>query len=741
MHLDLSGSNEGLFKLFDSTTPDRLPALTASPLKRSDATMDLGQASLDSPVAKRRSVHGFGGLGMPDNFNIFDQPPSAATASAKNKIDLMDDSHNREYLLTGTFNTIKNVPPSPCLNHHLPRKPGSLRRVTQRIGSGSWGRKIGSQQLFAADGESATPNLRINRARLSDNLDLTQDSPSMPPPAIAGAERPFQPHPLSQAVASSSSKSSVNDEPPSPPIVAPVASLSLPHPANEKINFAQSLPLGARPPMFPDAVQTPKFDFRRPTGIPASTGLVSKMISLPYEESIDAANKLAMPDTPCKKSHNIFATYPPNGSAIKSRRSRPSFQNTNMTPFQSPMAKPSGTFGLDGKQRGKGMSLFSQVRSSRSRSGSYLSLDSDDRKLGDDMGMDDLPPTPTKVTAPLHKQEFCTPRTSHSANHRFAVPTSAIGNGLSRQSSSGGDSCKSRTRSPHNSIVTAGGSPMQRFAGTTSQTLNKASVPVLASPCSQAESIENNAYCTLPSPTQCNPQVHIPNDAKTNTASPLDRFEFNHSTTPRTSQDVGTPDRSSLNINNNGAAHRVSMPPPATPTTRHDSVASLRVITPVNSAAALDVDENLIGMFDKVTEVGSGEFSKVYRVAFFSRQSASTPRLHVTPVKRSQGSSGPNVFAVKRIKMPIGNREHQEKLEEAMILRSLSHENIIRYVNHWEELGNLYIQTEYCEDGSLAGYLEKVGRKGRLDDFRIWKMILEIGSVSHTSLSPCSAQF
>jgi len=46
--------------------------------------------------------------------------------------------------------------------------------------------------------------------------------------------------------------------------------------------------------------------------------------------------------------------------------------------------------------------------------------------------------------------------------------------------------------------------------------------------------------------------------------------------------------------------------------------------------------------------------------------------------------------------------------------------------DHWESKNHLYIQTEFCENGNLKDFLTTTGYKGRLDDFRIWKILLEL---------------
>ena len=50
-------------------------------------------------------------------------------------------------------------------------------------------------------------------------------------------------------------------------------------------------------------------------------------------------------------------------------------------------------------------------------------------------------------------------------------------------------------------------------------------------------------------------------------------------------------------------------------------------------------------------------------------------------------------------------------------------------IDSWEHHGHLYIQTEYCSEGSLDTFLKAVGQAGRLDDFRIWKILLETAQV------------
>ena len=56
----------------------------------------------------------------------------------------------------------------------------------------------------------------------------------------------------------------------------------------------------------------------------------------------------------------------------------------------------------------------------------------------------------------------------------------------------------------------------------------------------------------------------------------------------------------------------------------------------------------------------------------------------------------------------------------------------MEYLDSWENNGRLYIQTEFCENGSLSSFLANAGNKARLDDFRVWKILLELCLVSTT---------
>jgi mitosis inhibitor protein kinase SWE1 len=134
-----------------------------------------------------------------------------------------------------------------------------------------------------------------------------------------------------------------------------------------------------------------------------------------------------------------------------------------------------------------------------------------------------------------------------------------------------------------------------------------------------------------------------------------------------------------------------------------------------------EVEVSLHDRFDSVTLSGHGVFSKVYRVEKMMEPPsgfASSPRRQVWAVKKSKDpATGPN--------------DLKKRLREVEILQALrGHEHIVSIEDHWVHNDHLYIQTEFCEEGNLKRFLDHVGNKGRLDDFRIWKILLEVTLVS-----------
>ncbi|KAF4954807.1 hypothetical protein FSARC_12024 [Fusarium sarcochroum] len=215
----------------------------------------------------------------------------------------------------------------------------------------------------------------------------------------------------------------------------------------------------------------------------------------------------------------------------------------------------------------------------------------------------------------------------------------------------------------------------------------------------------------------------IPREA---TSSPLDGRR-----TPQTPRESLLPlDTSRLSISQAGEAFSDNMPPPVTPTAGRDLRSSTSLlVTPVNVRTSnVDIDASLSSRFDKVEQIGKGEFSVVYRVTQVDHRQMAFDNLVATPSDRSKSPAKGKVFAVKKSKHPLqGPRDRDTKSREAKILSALTHsEHVVQYFDHWEHNYHLYIQTEYCEEGTLDKFLGNVGRGGRLDDFRIFKILQDL---------------
>jgi mitosis inhibitor protein kinase SWE1 len=757
----------------DGSSDSHMASSTSSPLKRSDAIMNLDQASLGSPVAKRRSLHGSASFGH--DFNVFDHGPPSSP-----HFEIHDDS-NHEYELSTASLSSEN-PTSSFTS--MPRRSSSLRKSTlqQRYGEKtSWGRRHAAQVLAAqqqsnAPSDISTPNPAKNRPRLS--LDqfmppMARDSPFSSQGSLPNAsmhivnQSTHQPHPLSRTMTTSSSSSSIIDE---SPTHGPVHFGEQPRP---KLDFSKSLPVGSLRPFSLDSqsredsngsFSTPQ-NYKSVKPLPAafmSTGLISKVNRNPEEQPVPrGVTKGNVPDTPCKKHFNGFATYPapvPGSAIAKARHIRHSF-GTPSTPFNPHGNQTTtGTFG-------KGAGVFGSTYSNNglSRRGSFLSVDGDDSGGSPDTKGDsqtsadfEFPPTPTKQALVTSQQQESN---GSPSNHRsLSASVSAVGYGLAKK--------LPRTSSKLNLSTSTGDqeaedsdTSMDMNDSPTTATFRLSSKSSISVPSfSRSRALRGS---NLHSPTPLIPKSLTtsfltpsmkPGFAKLShvaPASPLERIDFIERLSPRTPQEnMLPPDPSGLSISNPrddqaarpGVHSSASMPPPATPTTGREyfpNMGGRRLsTTPVSVFAPTEIDESLTSRFEKVEMIGIGEFSQVFRVT------QTTPPLNAgqsfylgtsgSPLQGRTPTPMPErVFAVKKSRQPFqGTRDRQRKLQEVNVLKALGHsDHIVHLINSWEEKNHLYIQTEFCEEGSLDLFLSQVGRKGRLDDFRIWKIMLELSHV------------
>ncbi|XP_071153761.1 serine/threonine-protein kinase Nek3-like isoform X1 [Mytilus edulis] len=89
-------------------------------------------------------------------------------------------------------------------------------------------------------------------------------------------------------------------------------------------------------------------------------------------------------------------------------------------------------------------------------------------------------------------------------------------------------------------------------------------------------------------------------------------------------------------------------------------------------------------------------------------------------------------FALKRIDFGDQESEREQAKREADLLSNLRHDNILQYVESFEEDDSLFIVTEYCERGDLETYLEyKSQIQEQLPENKIAIWIYQIASGLH----------
>jgi mitosis inhibitor protein kinase SWE1 len=508
----------------------------------------------------------------------------------------------------------------------------------------------------------------------------------------------------------------------------------LPHAKNPA--FSKSLPIGAlRPNLHSSSANSTTDSFATPASFKSgkhpggymSTGLISKRNRNPDYHPYNDTDRYAMPDTPSKR-----ASFPPVTTTPFAKSQNSVFANFQDlgTPLPNNPSKMSIT-NLFRRSANKSRSFGENELVRRS---SFASDDGEDRieKLDSQSSADELPPTPTKANA---------------ANK--SKPTSLRSSIFGRRTSLGPDTflpivqtTPAETESPR---LVRKGEQIQFISNKSArkQELHvefrhvaladhvlppiqfSRSVAVVNSPLpvSIPELPETPFQGFMPqSPLPSYPETRscTSRNLRSNTKQRVSRIvtpihNSSGRSSPQTPSGAFTPpDPGFLSINAFKSSTN-SNAIPATPTAQKDHPFGL----PPVGVTQNDVDTSITSRFASVTTLAQGEFSVVYKVekpierSFAGRQSLSTPG---------------NAWVVKKAKKPyIGARDRQRRLREVEVLQVLrGREHILEFMNYWEMDGHLYIQTEFCENGSLSKFLAETGNKARLDDFRIWKIFLEL---------------
>lgn len=157
---------------------------------------------------------------------------------------------------------------------------------------------------------------------------------------------------------------------------------------------------------------------------------------------------------------------------------------------------------------------------------------------------------------------------------------------------------------------------------------------------------------------------------------------------------------------------------------RNDTSASLNKQRHINASiknralllrTPINPDSHLYEQFNNVHIIGEGQFSKVYQVT-----------LPDTDRK----------YAVKSV-IPNKHNPKARIIQEISLLAEINSttsddqegkEYIINFISSWIEMDAFYIMTDYYENGNLDNFLEEyiISKKKRLEDWRIWKIIVEL---------------
>ncbi|PSK56735.1 Mitosis inhibitor protein kinase wee1 [Elsinoe australis] len=729
-HADRPGS-------LSSAMRDHMTPAKSSPLKRSDGVMNLDSPNVGSPRAKRRSLHG---AMLGSDFNILDQ-----------NFDDLDSPRARKNSLDDS-NT-PNVQPQTQKSPQ--RRPFSLRRSTlQQRAATKPKTTIDTSDAPASPRPTLTGSPAPNRSRFRMSLDGSLPMRSLDPICFFPnqsqnqTQRPThqgpKPHPLSKALSPSSSNSSFNEDMSLQAAVAASLESAESVESSRPKSFSKSLPIGALRPRLDqgdryshdsqDSFETPA-GFKTARPLPAafmSTGLISKRnrnVDLPQSFFGSSTN---MPDTPSKKTSlpSMAATPAPPSAFGKVSHARHEFGSPT-TPFSPHSFKGSP------ESFGKGVSIFgSRVAQGRLiRRASFLSIEGD----GDDLmnsptgkidsqnSADELPPTPTKPAhtgpRPQSKGKGNSLRSSLLGRRSSLAPDTF----MNPDGHSNSTIDNERKFSPVNltpdhhtteNMTTTSRTPFITFSHSDnhSPSLGRTRTPRQPlierspSPLSQRSSKTSSSSAQRPKSAEITLRIEpVAHGPSTSLDAPL---------TPQ--DDYTPPDASRLSISND---HRGPMSfstslnglPPATPTGPKDCPFSFGAsVHAASSSMQNDVDTTLTSRFGTVHVYGNGEFSVVYRVE--------------NPTSKSSAKTVGKVWAVKKSKKPYtGSKDRARKMKEVQILKALSgNEHIIDAVDTWEMKNHLYIQTEFCENGNLKDFLSQTGYKARLDDFRIWKILLEL---------------
>lgn len=129
---------------------------------------------------------------------------------------------------------------------------------------------------------------------------------------------------------------------------------------------------------------------------------------------------------------------------------------------------------------------------------------------------------------------------------------------------------------------------------------------------------------------------------------------------------------------------------------------------PIPEANSRVFDDYFESNFQIIDQIGQGSFADAFKVQDHHHQQ--------------------QVFAVKKTRNRfIGYKDRRQKLKEVEVMLKLGHSPYcVRFHQAWEQRGQLYIQTEFYENGNLDDYLCFVA----FDEPMVWQALADLALVS-----------
>jgi len=644
-----------------------------SPLKRRETNTGFDSASSNTPNPKRRSLHA--GLPSGAELNLWDSP-----APRRQSAEMPSQPQDNDF-------GINFSSPHHMVNTQSPRRTPSLRRaVSQRTNAAT------PRPKQTMDGEFVKPTFAASKSRQRMSLDGSSLYTSTTPESPFARPAPIQPHmrvsagsttrhPLATQVTVSSSSSSLGDESPHPHRYPSMSTPRVP-------NFSKSLPIGtARPPQDNEQPGDPPFatpfavkmgHLRAPHLAQSTGGLQSKK----HRNIEEMSATFRVPDTPTKANDaSKRASYPPSAGASPMPHRRATMLFGVPAQRRPEFGTPSTPFSThlpktSDESFGKGVSIFGSSGSSHHRRGSFVSVDEDgDTEVDDNSNS----PLGKHMTGSLSSTDDSppTPTKPNDGSGRRSKESSLRRRTFARSRASVGNDTFVGPE-PHGLDIPAASAALDVIpSGLSPRTPNESFMP--------------------PDPSNLSISGHRRGSHSFNSSTGSSFFQ-----------------------------------PPMTPTGTRDQpqfFANVNTAIPTIGLTKNDVDPALLERFHEVRKLddGVGAFSEVFKVSHPITQTSA----HASP-------PGSQFWVIKKSKKQYGGaRDRERRLQEVEILKALrDSDRVVRYEDHFEVNNHLYIQTEYCENGNLARFLMDEGFNGRLDDFRIWKLLLDLSMVSFRSTLP-----